>query len=184
MVHLPFSRSIRSFINRRILEKELNTERWVFSESRVVLILNESASWERYYLPVSIKDKVVLDVGAGEGETARFFLNHGAAKIICIESEPVAAKTLEVNAFNHPGKIEAHPKFFELKDLSMKHDFMKMDIEGYEESLLGGTQLAAPAVIEVHGLPLMDKFKKQGYRVDNTANMNGFGCISFAYWKC
>jgi hypothetical protein len=184
MVHIPFSRSTRYVIDKKTLEKKLKKERWVFSKSKVVLIANESASWERHYLPVSVKDKVVLDVGAGEGETARFFLDHGAAKIICIEPEPIAAKTLEVNAFNHPGKIQIYPKFFELKDLSMKHDFMKMDIEGYEESLLGGKKLATPAVIEVHGLQLRDKFKKQNYRIDNTPNVNGISCISFAYWKC
>jgi hypothetical protein len=182
MVHIPFSGTIKKWCTQRKILSELKETNWRFSEKRLDLLLAED--WARYYLPIDVTGLTILDVGAGEGETAKFFLDHGATKIICIEPEPIAAKTLNANALNHPGKIEVYPRFFELSDLSLKHDFMKMDIEGYEESLLSGIQLSAPAVIEVHGLQLRDKFRKQNYRIDDEPNRNGIGCISFAYWKC
>lgn len=184
MVHIPFSGTIKEWWEQRKFLSELERTKWQFSQTRLHLLLNEGRDWARYYLPIDLTGLTVLDVGAGEGETAKFFLDHGAAKIICIEPDPRANKILETNAFNHPGKIEIHPKFFELSDLSLKHDFMKMDIEGYEESLLSGAQLPVASVIEVHGLQLRDKFKKQNYRIDNTPNINGINCISFAYWNC
>ena len=182
MVNIPYWRTTKNWWTHRKILSELKNAKWQFSEMRLGLLLEED--WCRYYLPIDVNGLTVLDIGAGEGETAKFFLDHGAAKIICVEPEPAAIKVLEVNALNHPGKIEVHPKFFELSDLSTKHDFMKMDIEGYEESLLNVAELPAPAVIEVHGLQLRDKFRKKGYRVDDTPTVNGMGCASFAYWKC
>jgi SAM-dependent methyltransferase len=182
MVHVPFSRTISSWWARREILHELKKNNWQFSNERLNFLLTED--WNRYYLPVDMTGLIVLDVGAGEGETARFFLNHGASKVICIEPEPNAFELLKRNSANHPGKLEIYQKLFDLNDLSMKFDFMKMDIEGYEESLLDNTPLAVPAVIEVHGLQLKDKFRKQNYRIDDSLNAGGRNCISFAYWKC
>ena len=182
MVHIPYFRTTKKWwIHRKILS-ELKKTKWHFSESRLVLFLDEE--WARYYLPIDVTGLTILDIGAGEGETAKFFLDHRASKVICIEPEPSAIQILEANALNHPGKIEVHPKFFELSDLSIKHDFMKMDIEGYEESLLNVAQLPAPSVIEIHGLQLRDRFKKQPYRIDDTPTKKSINCVSFAYWKC
>jgi SAM-dependent methyltransferase len=183
MVHVPFSRSIRYVINKKRLEKELNKERWVFSGSRVVLIANESASWERYYLPVSVKDKVVLDVGAGEGETARFFLEHGAKKVTCIEANQKAFYNLRRNSLKH-NSITAVFKRFNPSDLTaFPCDFLKVDIEGYEECLLN-VQLTFPAVIEVHGLQLRNRFRDKGYRIDDSRSCEEASLFSYAYWMC
>jgi hypothetical protein len=73
MVRIPFSRTIKNFIKIPLLKKELVKESWSFSSYRLKMILNETVEWEKYYLPIDIKGKIVLDVGAGEGETARFF---------------------------------------------------------------------------------------------------------------
>ena len=182
MVHVPLSRTTKKWWIRRKIMSQLKKEKWHLSERRLGLFLDEN--WARYYLPIDVTGLTVLDIGAGEGETAKFFLDHGAAKVICIEPDPGAVKVLEENALNHPGKIEVHAKFFELSDLSIKHGFMKMDIEGYEESLLGLGELPAPSVVEIHGLQLRDRFRKQNYRIDDTPNVNGMGCTSFAYWRC
>jgi tRNA G46 methylase TrmB len=166
-----------------MLEKELKKERWVLSEPRVDLIAKESSSWERYYLPVSVKDKVVVDVGAGEGETAWFFLKHGAKRVICIEANQKAFRNLLRNAFEH-NNITAILKRFSLPDLKIfPCDFLKVDIEGYEECLLN-VQLAFPAVIEVHGLQLRDKFSEKGYRIDDSRNYEERSYLSYAYWMC
>lgn len=182
MVHLPLSRTTKKWWAHRKVIAELKNTKWQFSDRRLGLFRDED--WSKYYLPIDVRGLTILDIGAGEGETAKFFLDHGAAKVICIEPEPTALKILQTNALNHPGKIVIYPKPFELSDLSIKHDFMKMDIEGYEEALLTIEQLPAPSVIEIHGLQLRDKFRKQKYRIDDSPTVNGIGCTSFAYWKC
>jgi hypothetical protein len=44
------------------------------------MIQTESLDWKKNYLPISVNNLVVLNVGAGEGEIARFFLANGAEK--------------------------------------------------------------------------------------------------------
>jgi hypothetical protein len=60
-----------------------------------------------------------------------------------------------------------------------------MDIEGYEEALLG-VKLETPAAIEVHGLQLCDKFEAAGWRIKalNEECEKGYGCTKYAYWQC
>ena len=48
-----------------------------------------------------------------------------------------ANKHLAVNERNHPDRIVAINDKFQLSQLDIPHDFLKMDIEGYEEVLLG-----------------------------------------------
>jgi hypothetical protein len=91
---------------------------------------------------------------------------------------------LKRNAASHP--IVPLNKFFEMSDLlTQSFDFLKMDIEGYEESLLQ-TNLSCPAVVEVHGLQLKDKFQKTGWRIKyrNPRDAQGYSCLTYAYWKC
>ena len=148
------------------------------------MIRSESFDWDKHYLPISVRNLVVLDVGAGEGETARFFLQKGAAKVICIEPSHDSFKYLKRNSVSHP--IVPINKFFEMSDLlTQSFDFLKMDIEGYEESLLE-TELIKPAVVEVHGLQLRDKFQKVGWRIEyqRVEDIKGYSCTTYAYWKC
>ncbi|MCW4003530.1 MAG: hypothetical protein NWE95_06425 [Candidatus Bathyarchaeota archaeon] len=186
-MHIPASRTLKKmvtdYVNRKALQRELKAKAWTFSDFRISLILGERDLWDIRYQPVPLKDKTVLDIGAGEGETAKFFLEHGAKKVICIEPDEQAFNLLSQNAKNHPQIVPIRKKF-ELNDLKT-HDFqfLKVDIEGYEEALLD-TVLEQPAVIEVHGLQLRDKFLQQGYRIENFSNNPEFICISFAYWKC
>jgi SAM-dependent methyltransferase len=52
------------------------------------LLKTELDLWHRIYLPqTGLENKTVLDVGAGNGETAQFYLNHGAKHVIAIEPE-------------------------------------------------------------------------------------------------
>jgi SAM-dependent methyltransferase len=184
-IRFPFSRTINDWAAIRKNRKALEVSGWHFSALRENMILRESPEWHEFYLPICIKDLTILDVGAGEGETARFFLDNGAKKVICIESCHEAFKYLRENSVTHHQIVPIN-KFFELSDLSdHSFDFLKMDIEGYEESLLQ-TKLSCPAVIEVHGLQLRDKFKKAGwrFRYRSFGTARGYGCVSYAYWKC
>jgi predicted RNA methylase len=46
--------------------------------------------WESFYVidRQKLRDATVLDVGAGCGETAAFYFEKGAKKVICVESDP------------------------------------------------------------------------------------------------
>ena len=57
------------------------------------LMMYEWPHWEQLYvLPdFDFKGKTILDVGCGCGETAHFYYDKGAGKIIGIEPDPVAA---------------------------------------------------------------------------------------------
>ena len=60
----------------------------------ITLIL-EWRVWEKCYLPdFPLKEKTVLDVGAGCGETVLFYILHGAKKVIAIEPEAKAVECL------------------------------------------------------------------------------------------
>ncbi len=97
-------------------------------------IERELPLWHRCYLPVG---KTVLDVGAGMGETALFYLNHGASRVICIEADPESLKHLRENFRNDPRiqVIDAHI------------DSVKVDIEGGERGM----------VVETHFPPRFSK---------------------------
>lgn len=182
-MHYPFSRTIHEWLTERNLRATLKESDWHFSDVRERMILRESLSWKKHYLPINVRDLTVLDVGAGEGETARLFLENGAAKVICIEPSDEAFAYLKKNAVSHP--IVPINKRFEMSDLeTQSFDFLKMDIEGYEESLLG-TKLTHPAVLEVHGLQLRDKFQAAGWRIEypSPEDFKGYSCTTYAYWK-
>lgn len=182
LIRFPFSRTIKNFVVTRNIEANLQASNWVFSKDRISLITGEMQVWIQSYLALNLAGLIVLDVGAGEGETAKFFLDHGAAKVVCIEPCKKAYRYLARNASAHP-EISAINKRFSLSDLYLPHDFLKCDIEGYEEELLDA-DLFVPAVVEVHGLQLRDKFKRAGWRICNNNKLTGYGCTSYAYWMC
>lgn len=92
---------------------------------------------------------MVLDVGAGCGETALFFFLNGARKVICVEPNSNLVAYLRRNARLNHWNVEVLDVPFNLDMLSLKFDFMKMDGEGCEEELLKAEKLP-PAAIEVH----------------------------------
>jgi hypothetical protein len=162
-VKLPFSRTFQNYFIEKHENKRLANALagWSFSTFQFGMIKYEIVDWEKHCLPIDLRGKIVLDVGAGEGGTAMFFLKHGASKVVCIESCADANKFLAINAHNHPGQITTINDKFQLSQLKIPHDFLKMDIEGYEEALLE-VKLETPAGIEVHGLQLCDKFEAAG----------------------
>lgn len=153
----PFYRTIYGLLH------PYEAKGWVFSDFRKQIFMREYAEWEMFYLPVNVNGKIVLDVGAGEGETARFYLEHGAKKVICIEPENNAFNLLVFNSKNR--SMEGYNKAFDLSDLNLEFDVLKMDIEGYEEILLDVPKITKPCIIEVHGLQLIEKFLKKGYKL-------------------
>jgi SAM-dependent methyltransferase len=178
---MPLDRTIRNWLKLRKLRR---LKDWKFSHIREQFIVNEYDKWESAYLPISVQGLRVLDVGAGEGETAMMFLNHGATHVICIEPDKKSFDMLLKNASRHDGKLTCINERFSLKNLKLPFDFMKVDIEGYEEILLN-ISLDKPSAMEVHGLQLRDKFAKKGFCIANgRGNDSDFDCLSYAYWLC
>lgn len=125
------------------------------------LALDEWSFWERCYLPsFPLKGKTVLDVGAGCGETAHFYLLHGASKIIAIESDFAAIKLLCENVKINNWPVEVVHSYFDLAFMNLLFDFMKMDCEGCEKELLKlSTSHLPPSVIEVHDEETRERFE-------------------------
>lgn len=114
------------------------------------VLLGEWNDWSRDYIPqFSLKDKVVLDVGAGAGETALMFFLNGARKVISVESDLESINYLRTNALTNDWNMEIIHDEFNLAHLSLGADFLKMDCEGCEKSLLLATTLP-PCRLEVH----------------------------------
>ena len=184
MFRFPFSRTLRRYFETRTLKCLLSG--WVFSNRSVDLLVNELCDMSFNYLPVDIRGKVVLDVGAGEGESALFFLAHGAKKVVCVEANPLYFKNLIINSKRFSIVPVCKPFCVEMLN-DFIFDFLKVDIEGYEECLLD-VDLKVPAVIEVHGLQLRDKFRDRGFRVADSRV--GFSsefqdcCTTYAFWQC
>lgn len=75
---------------------ELSNRYLALTSEHFRLLLLEVGDWKKHYLPVDIKGKTVLDVGAGCGETALFYFMNGARKVIAVERDPVKGQMSEV----------------------------------------------------------------------------------------
>lgn len=84
------------------------------------ILKDELEMWHKNYLPCG---KVVLDIGAGNGETAQFYLNHGAETVIAVEPD---AKLLDENFVNDERVI--------INPFAVDH--IKIDIEGAELGMI------------------------------------------------
>ena len=129
------------------------------SRDCLFLILTQWDLWSKYYLPeFSLQGKVVLDVGAGCGETAYFYFKHGASKVMCVECNEEALAYLKKNSARNNWNTEILDHPFELSDINREYDFMKVDCEGSEAAILSSERDLRPCVIEVHSAEIREKF--------------------------
>jgi predicted RNA methylase len=136
------------------------------------MTFREWTIWEKNYLPsFPLKGKTVIDVGAGAGETAYFFLAHGASHVICVEPNPIALRFLRENTERNHWPTRIIPRRFDLSMLnSFKFDFAKMDAEGAEIQLLQLTRYPHPMSVEVHSLAVAEKLaRKLGGKISHSA---------------
>jgi len=133
------------------------------------MLLREWPIWQKFYAPIPLEGKTVLDVGAGCGETALLFHLHGASKIIAIEPNSQAVECLVENAKVNDWNVETVPEYFSLEHLKYDFDFMKMDIEGGESVLLDAPDLDKPAIVEVHNRQVLKQFLARGYKLLHTS---------------
>ena len=86
-------------------------------------VRNELAEWHKDYLPVH---GTVLDIGAGCGETALFYLAHGAERVVCVEGDREALECLQKNFGDDP-RVLIVPALL---------NSVKMDVDGAEENMV------------------------------------------------
>jgi predicted rRNA methylase YqxC with S4 and FtsJ domains len=103
------------------------------AEPSLLILKEELDVWHRAYLPIG---RTVLDLGAGCGETAQFYLNHGAERVICVESNPSFLTLLRQNFGNDP----------RITIIDANIDSIKCDIEGSEKNMIIETHF--PAYLE------------------------------------
>jgi ribosomal protein L11 methylase PrmA len=134
-----------------------------------------------YLPPFSLKGKIVLDLGACCGETAYYFLQNGACKVVCVECDPEYIKLLEENKKNLNLNIEIVAERFNLKHLQISHDFIKCDIDSGEVDLLPIAEHLKPCVLEVHTPNLRNQFEKKGFHVIQKFKGDKDACIMVNY---
>jgi hypothetical protein len=128
------------------------------------IMLGELPLFEKYYLPpFPLKGKTVLDLGAGCGETAWFFIKHGAKKVICVEPSDSRVSIIEKNKQKLNLNIDVIHDVFRPSHLDITHDFLKCDIEGYEMELYPVVGRLGPTILEVHTGWIKDRFEKAGF---------------------
>ena len=112
----------------------------------------EFQEWEKYYLPPASvpKHALILDVGARDGDSALFYVNHGYTNLRLIEPNPEYWPNLLANAeeLRLRADIEVRQKRFTLDDLDGVA-FVKMDCEGCEQEY-DYKNFGIPYAVETH----------------------------------
>jgi|GEM_PF-5232016 hypothetical protein len=110
--------------------------------------------WVDYLKP---NGKVILDVGAYTGDTAKLFLAAGAKKVICIEPNREFARRIDLP------NTEVIIERFCLDHLLIPHDAIKVNIEGYEMELLNYKGKLKRSLVSCHCWWITDHFLRAGW---------------------
>lgn len=166
----------------------LEIDGWSFSDVYGLLYLREREAWSYYLPPDGLVGKTVVDIGGGCGETAKFFLEHGAEKVFVIEANPECEPYLKINSLNHPQLEYRICDFDFLKIYSMKFDYLKLDIEGYEMGILNWLSVLKDrdVVLESHCNYITDLFLERGFSLIGKEDVNKQifgGVVQLCRWK-
>lgn len=109
--------------------------------------INPTDSWnmETHWNPQTVgaqyKDKVVLDLGAADGDSAEYYLYENAKYVVAVEGDEKTFEKLLENSHRFNGKIIPIFMFIENSEqiekliIDYKPDILKSDIEGAEKYL-------------------------------------------------
>lgn len=155
--------SLQGVLGSDLVQVSTPLDKLVMSRDRAGMMLYEWGTWTKFYAPhgFDFTGKTVLDVGAGEGETVELYRLLGAKKFLCVEVDPKRAARLRDNSAKNGWDAEVFEEPFSVRFLERKFDFMKMDCEGCESVLLG-TRVSFPCILETHGAPTTEGFLKMG----------------------
>jgi hypothetical protein len=159
---------VAKYIREKVrLQVELSPFR--FSGQYAGLIATEwSSLWEKYYLPPRsiAHDGLIVDIGAGEGETAIFYMKHGYTNFRLVEVEPASLPFLSFNVEilrRHGCRVDVKYRSAKNEDM-VSASFIKMDCEGCEMGLIADYPKDVPSVIEVHSNDAASKYAMLGFR--------------------
>jgi hypothetical protein len=140
----------------RRISRQIKKYGLAFSACHWQTILVEWAIWDRCYRPtisLPLEKCLVLDAGAGEGETVLFYYLLGFRNFRCIESDRTAFSALARNCRSlSDAKFDLRNQRFQGED-ALAVDFAKIDVEGGEIELIKVPPNLLPKeiVIETHG---------------------------------
>jgi 2-polyprenyl-3-methyl-5-hydroxy-6-metoxy-1,4-benzoquinol methylase len=141
----------------------LHYRKYTFSQGRARIITTETPVWKKHYLPKMPlnKEALILDAGAGEGETILFYARHGFKNFRAVEIDTKCCEILKQNIENdHRLDVEIRNSPFSLEDLN-DVDFAKIDVEGAERQLLSLEKIQHEMVVEVHGSGLLKECERK-----------------------
>lgn len=151
---------------RYIKNGEVQIDGWKFQIDYGLLYLFESKRWDYYIPPNGLRGKIILDVGGGCGETAKFFIENGAKEVIVIEANPICEQYLGYNSGEHKELSFIMGKFNCFSLESFDYDLLKLDVEGYEIELLPYLDdLNVDIVLESHNNYVTDRFLEHGFKL-------------------
>lgn len=125
----------------------------------------------------SLEGKTVLDLGACCGESAELYLKWGAKEVLCVEPNPIRCSMLKANAKKFNWNVTIYPQKTLPFHFTLKADFVKCDIEGYEMDFINELQ-KVPSIVEVHSWWIYDQFRKHKFTNQSRINpMSGIGLV-------
>ena len=143
---------------------EKNGLKFTLLQDYANILIHEFTKWPRdYKFPSSLKNKTILDIGAGCGETIFYFALKGCRNFIAVEPNTQCADLLRKNAENNALNIRVYNDIFRKSHLNGNFDFIKCDCEG-GESILLEEEISKPTSLEVHGLDLIKKFQEKHFK--------------------
>jgi hypothetical protein len=156
---------------------EKNGLKFILLHEYANILIHEYTKYPRdYKFPSSLKDKTILDIGAGCGETIFFFALKGCKNFVAVEPNPRCANLLQKNAKINSLNVRVYNDVFRKSHLKENFDFIKCDCEG-GESILLEEEISKPISLEVHGLDLIKKFREKHFKNVSTSKANYPTCI-------
>lgn len=147
------------------------------------ILATEFSLWKKYYAPPN-PNEIILDAGAGYGETAHLYYRYFSPKsVISIEPNKERFEYLKRNSKSNAAKWPNHviindilrPEHFETDYLGLgKCTFAKIDIEGAEKDFID--YKFPPFVMEAH-LGNIELYLNHGYKKLWTNN-RGYTLVS------
>jgi hypothetical protein len=135
--------------------------------------------YDHHWNYADFKGKVIVDVGADWGSTAKYFLDKGAKYVIGVEGDSMLARQLFRNTKSMDKLIPIRlwinkPQFFEFLIRKFKPDILKVDCEGCEVHLCRVKDKIFSTVkeylVETHNAHLFNLFNKKlatnNYNID------------------
>jgi len=172
--------TIWNYLARRGIMKEIS-KKFVLSEQRMGMLLNEWKLWVDFYLPkYADKDTLIIDVGAGEGETAVFFYLYGYKNFILIEKEPNQNIYQNAMALTYLGcqvTVFLQPFnnviFDKICSSGCEDYYFKLDCEGCEKEFLK----------IYHPFEFSLELHSEAGRISDIIKMYGSRVLDFKEWK-